>query len=92
MSLLQKTLQPGTERRCIGRTDIARGALLFFQGQAGVFCCHVRGVTERGAGLDVEGLRLLPTHFSLSIDNFRTIRRCAMVWREIDLVGVRFVD
>ncbi len=39
------------ERRSIGRTKIAKGALLFFAEQAGAFSCTVRDVTNRGAGV-----------------------------------------
>jgi hypothetical protein len=78
------------ERRSIGRTKIAKGALLFFAGQAGVFSCTVRDVTNRGAGVRLEGLSVLPLEFDLSFDNLRTIRKCKMVWREGDFVGVHF--
>ena len=78
------------ERRSIGRTKIAKGALLFFGGQAGVLSCTVRDVTNRGAGVRLEGLSVLPLEFDLSFDNFRTIRKCKMVWREGDFVGVQF--
>jgi hypothetical protein len=78
------------ERRSIGRTKIAKGALLFFAGQAGVFSCTVRDVTNRGAGVRLEGLSMLPLDFDLSFDGFRTIRKCKMVWREGDFVGVQF--
>jgi hypothetical protein len=82
--------ESGFERRSIGRTKIAKGALLFFAGQAGAFSCTVRDVTNRGARVRLEGLSVLPLEFDLSFDNFRTIRKCKMVWREGDFVGVQF--
>ena len=78
------------ERRSTGRTRINRGALLFLTGQTGVFSCTVRDVTNRGAGVRLEGLSVLPLDFDLSFDNFRTIRKCKLVWREGDFVGVQF--
>jgi hypothetical protein len=78
----------GLERRAICRTRINRGALLFFHGQTGVMACHVRDVTNEGAGIRLNGLALLPIDFELSFDNFRTIQSCHLVWRDGDFVGV----
>ena len=82
--------QQRTERRAVGRTRINRTALLFVAGQTGVFACYVRDVTNQGAGVRLDGLNLLPTHFDLSFDNFRTIRHCSLVWRDGDFVGLKF--
>jgi hypothetical protein len=89
MSTVQGVLQQrGVERRKIGRTRINRSALLFFTGRTGVYSCCVRDVTNQGAGIRLEGLNVLPVDFDLSFDNFRTIRRCRLVWRDGDFVGV----
>ena len=67
MSTLQQILQRGVpERRSIGRTRINRNALLFFVGQAGVFSCCVRDVTNLGAGIQLDGLNIMPMDFDLS--------------------------
>ena len=44
------------ERRSIGRTRIAKSALLFFAGQAGVRSCAVRDMTNIGAGIRIQDL------------------------------------
>lgn len=44
------------------------------------------------AGARLEGLNVLPLDFDLSFDNFRTIRKSKMVWREGDFAGVQFGD
>ena len=91
MSTLQQILQRGVpERRSIGRTRINRNAFLFFVGQAGVFSCCVRDVTNLGAGIQLDGLNIVPMDFDLSFDNFRTIRKCRMIWREGNSVGILF--
>jgi hypothetical protein len=41
-----------TDRRSTGRTEIAKGATLFFGENSGVYACKVRDVTYSGAGLD----------------------------------------
>ena len=78
------------ERRSIGRTKIARTATLFFVGQTGVRSCVVRDVTNVGAGIRIQDLPALPLNFELSFDNFRTARKCQLIWRDGDSVGVAF--
>jgi hypothetical protein len=82
----------GRERRAIGRTQINRDALLFFRGQAAVFPCCVRDVTNSGAGIRLEELSVLPAEFYLSFDRFRTARTCRLIWRDVDFVGAAFED
>lgn len=93
MSIVHQVLKSGgEERRTVGRTPINRNALLFFAGQAGVFSCCVRDVTNHGAGIHLAGLKVLPVDFDLSFDNFRTIRRCRVIWRDGDFVGVKLLS
>jgi hypothetical protein len=37
-------------------------------------------------------LNVLPLNFELTFDNFHNIRRCQVIWRRGDFVGVRFQD
>ena len=80
----------GVDRRLIGRTRIVKGASLFFSPQVGVQACLVRDVTNVGAGIRATHLPVLPIGFELSFDNFRTVRKCRLVWRDGDYVGVAF--
>jgi hypothetical protein len=50
-------------------------------GQAGVHACCVRDVTTFGAGIRLNGLKMVPLDFDISFDNFRTIRKCRLIWR-----------
>jgi hypothetical protein len=79
--------RPDAERRAIGRTRINRSALLFFSGKMGVFSCVVRDVTNSGAGIQIERMPIIPINFELSFDNFKTIRKCRLVWRHNEFVG-----
>jgi hypothetical protein len=36
------------------------------------------------------GVRIVPSEFAISFDNFRTTRRCGLIWRDGDFVGVSF--
>ena len=78
------------DRRSTARTRIDKGALLFFSGQIGVRSCCVTDITDVGAGIRTEDLPVLPPNFELSFDNFRTVRKCRMIWRDGDSLGVAF--
>jgi hypothetical protein len=78
------------ERRSIGRTKIAKNALLFFIGQRSVRSCRVTDITNVGAGIRTQDLPALPLNFELSFDNFRTVRKCRLIWRDGEFVGVAF--
>lgn len=90
--MLEATLQPRRDfaRRAVDRTTINRAALMFFTGQDHVHECCVRNVTNHGAGLGLNGLNIVPPDFGISFDNFRTMRRCRLIWRDGDFVGVAF--
>jgi hypothetical protein len=89
---LQEIMRQGSdERRRASRRPSGRNALLFFAGQPGLFGCSVRDVTETGAQIHLNGLRVLPIEFNVSFDNFRTTRGCRLVWRSDDFVGVSLV-
>jgi hypothetical protein len=81
-----------SERRSVGRTKIAKNALLFFGSARGVFGCSLRDVTNIGAGIRLDNINILPPDFELSFDNFHTIRKCRLVWRQGDYTGVAFQD
>ena len=78
------------EKRSIARTAASRSALLFFGAQRGVFACEVRDFTNAGAQIRLSGLNILPPDFELSLDNFRTVRKCRLIWRRGDFIGIAF--
>jgi hypothetical protein len=78
------------ERRSKKRYIINESAVIFFAGYAGVFSCFIRDITNDGTGLRLKGLPLVPAEFGVSFDNFRTTRRCRLIWRDGDLVGAVF--
>jgi hypothetical protein len=85
-------MTPGPDncRRLVDRTRIAKGALFFFNGQPGARGCNVIDITNHGAGIRTHDLSVLPTSFDLTFDNFRTIRKCRLIWRRGDFLGVAF--
>jgi len=91
MPTLPEILQPhAEERRAVARTLINRDVLMHFAGCSGVYACHVRDVTNHGAGVRLNGLNIVPFDFGISFDNFRTMRKCRLIWRDGDFVGAAF--
>ena len=82
----------GLDRRLFGRTKIAKGALLLFSARSGVQSCFVRDVTNVGAGIRTHDLPIIPLNFNLTFDNFHTVRKCHLIWRQGDFIGVAFED
>jgi hypothetical protein len=78
------------ERRSRSRTVINRGALIFYAGRPGVESCTVRDVTNHGAGIRLHEQQIVPVNFELSFDNFRTIRKSRLIWRDGDFLGAAY--
>jgi hypothetical protein len=78
------------DQRLIGRTKIAKGALLFFSEKTGVHSCTVRDITNRGAGIRAPNLKIVPVNFALSFDSFRAVHMCCLIWRQGEFLGVVF--
>jgi hypothetical protein len=78
------------ERRARQRTQVMKKALMFLDGQHGVYTCVVQDLTNDGAKIELNESRALPLGFNLSFDNFRTVRNCDVIWHDQDLVGIRF--
>jgi hypothetical protein len=78
------------ERRSIGRTKLAKSALLFFNRQTGVRSCGVTDITNAGARIRVHDMAVLPLTFEVTFDNFRTVRECRLIWRDGDFLGIAF--
>ena len=78
------------ERRSIERRWIYRSALLSVPQLKFIGTCRLRDLTDKGAGMRIEMLPLLPMEFELSFDGFLSRKQCELVWRQGDFVGVRF--
>jgi hypothetical protein len=78
------------ERRSVGRRKVVETALLFFGGRRGIITCGVRDLSRVGAGIRLQNVNVLPADFELTFDNFTTVRKCRLVWRQGDFTGVTF--
>jgi hypothetical protein len=91
MLTLRQILQPhAEERRAVARTLINCDVLMHFAGCNGVYACHVCDVTSHGARIRLNGLNVVPFEFGKSFDKFRSLRKCRLIWRNSDFVGVAF--
>jgi hypothetical protein len=78
------------DRRSEERTVVNRGALVSFAGRPGAHACCVRDTSDVGAGIRLDGLKIVPSEFAISYDGFRSSRRCRLIWRDGDFAGVTF--
>jgi PilZ domain len=83
-------MHPSRERRAAERKWIYRDALLSIPHLRSVYSCGMRDLSDRGVGLRLDGLPLLPTEFNLSLDGFRTTLGCRLIWRVDDFAGIAF--
>ncbi|MGY3412912.1 hypothetical protein ACVWZV_009078 [Bradyrhizobium sp. GM5.1] len=93
---LQKRVRQWEGKRCsrrsIERQSVWRDVLLSIAGHITSEPCLVRDLSVRGAGIQLNGLTILPTEFSISFNEFRTAHPCRLVWRQGDFIGVEFQD
>ncbi len=80
------------ERRRSARSVVFKPAQLLAEDRRKVVGCTVRDLSAEGACLDIESNERLPQHFRLSLDWFRSLRRCEVRWRSASRVGVAFTS
>jgi hypothetical protein len=56
----------------------------------GAFSCSVRNLSEIGASLDVPWTQALPNQFVLVLETAEIRRRCHVIWRKENRLGVLF--
>ena len=79
------------ERRIAGRAPYYRAGIIRFPGLLGIVSCTVREVSDRDAGIRLHSAPLLPVEFDLFDEDRQNIKRCRLVWRDGDFVGVEFM-
>jgi hypothetical protein len=79
------------ERRTVAlrKRTLKAGAIEFDRG--GGITSTVRNLSDTGALLQVENVIGVPDEFTLFIDADHFKRRCQVVWRQLNKLGVRFV-
>lgn len=84
------TDQVAIQRRRAPRTRVLRGGLISFHHLGATFECTVRNLSDTGACLMVESPVGIPNEFALVLDREKVPRRCRVVWRSANRIGVAF--
>jgi hypothetical protein len=79
------------ERRQLGRTHVLKGALIVLDHSAPPVVCTAHNLTNLGACLQVAPSVEIPDLFYLSFDSFRSTRRCRVIWRTENRLGISFI-
>jgi PilZ domain len=78
------------EKRQIQRTRVLKGAKIILDNRSSLFDCTVRNLTNHGASVHLASSVGIPDVFSLSFDFGRSSRRCRVIWRTENKIGVVF--
>lgn len=78
------------ERRAMKRTRVSRNAKILVPRRSPLIFCTVENITSGGACLKVASTFGVPETFELTFEHGRTRRRCRVVWRTNDKLGVAF--
>ena len=78
------------ERRQVDRIKAANGTLIFSDRQRGVRSCAVRDISDAGVGLRLNDRDVITPIFKMTLDNFRNVRTCQVIWSRGRYVGATF--
>jgi hypothetical protein len=76
------------ERRRVQRHRTFKAGKIVLHHGASVIDCTIRNMSPEGAAIAVDNAATLPAEFDLQFDG--EIRRCTVVWRRLDRLGVKF--
>jgi hypothetical protein len=78
------------ERRRAVRTRVLRGASISLHHVGTLAQCTVRNLSDAGACLIVNDPVSIPSEFDLALEREKLPRRCHVIWREQNRIGVEF--
>jgi hypothetical protein len=76
------------ENRKASRRRVLKAGTIEFDHAA--FSCSIRNLSEIGASLDVPWTQALPNQFVLVLETAEIRRRCHVIWRKENRLGVLF--
>jgi hypothetical protein len=79
------------ERRQVDRQKTTNGALIFFGQEPGVHSCSLRDVNEFGIGLRLNDPEVIEGTFKITLDNFKSVQSCRMVWLRGRYIGATYL-
>ena len=84
--------QNPSDRRATERRRIVRAAISTFDSLQSAIPCVLLDLSEGGARLNLSSVQDLNDEFRLTVETENIDRRCVIVWRSGDEIGVRFID
>jgi hypothetical protein len=75
------------ERRHVDRPKTTNGTLIFSDKQRGVCSCALRDISDAGVGLRLNHQDIVAPVFKMTLDNFRNVWTCQVVWSRGHYVG-----
>ena len=79
------------ERRQVERLKTTNGALIFSGAQRGIFSCALRDISDTGVGLRIHDGDVVALTFKITLDNFRNVQSCRVVWSRGRYIGASFL-
>ena len=90
MSASQPEADVISRRKHPRRRSDAPGTIEVYEGAPGI-PCTLENISDGGAGLRFETNIMLPPVFTLSVPSEKIDRRCEVMWRDGNRIGVSFV-
>lgn len=78
------------ERRQVDRLKTTRGALIFSDRQRGIRSCALRDISDTGVGLQLNDQDVITPVFEMTLDNFRNVQTCQVIWSRGRYIGATF--
>ena len=78
-----------SEHRIAPRMRVLKAGTIEFGG--GGISCTIRNLSDTGTALSVESPVGIPTEFNLIVISDQVTRRCRVVWRKENRIGVTFI-
>jgi hypothetical protein len=79
-------------KRRIQRTNVLKNAKIILRGGVSPFDCTLLNLTNLGSCIALPSSGAVPDAFELSFDHAVSGRKCHVVWRSEDKLGVSFGD
>jgi hypothetical protein len=80
------------DRRRVQRTSVLKNAKIILNSGASLFDCTLLNLTNIGSCIALTSPGGIPDSFELSFDHAVSSRKCHVMWRSEDKLGVSFGD
>jgi hypothetical protein len=78
------------ERRQVQRTRVLKGVKIILNDGMSVIDCTVCNLTNRGACVQLASSLGISQSFDLTFDSGRSSRKCQLIWRTENKLGISF--